>query len=758
MATDTTFKRVPLGGGGYVCADRISADGLTRTIKTDVSPGGYVWKNPNDLDATDATGTNPAFQWVPFFNEVSMVSENTSATGKLVLGNWGNGFGCHDILHAPSNPAVIYMLAPGLRGASADVNSYVFRSTDRGKTVTRRGFAGLGLGPADDSWRMWGPKSGVDPTNADHLIWTIPFGTDAGKLRRSTDGSATSAIISTFPASTTIPAATAFEWDPVNPGVAYAFRYGVALYKTTDYCANWSQVTGGPTTCRRMHVDKFGQVWVGAANAVGGLWRLDGTTWFNCPTPGGFALDQPATNPLSASKAANQVSACTDAGAVSHSYDNGATWTGVFGSSPTRVATDYPWLVDTDERYMTSGGLVYDTQVVSGFSRGRLWLYEGIGVWYTHPLTNSAQPTWTELIRGNDELIPECVIKPPGASRPCYMGGHDRAWFALNGNTSPTAQLIGRTGPNSLRHCYAYNGGDYAGQAPNQAAFAAQYPLGVFYNTDGGAGGYATVTECAAPFSSGDQTPHVAVSASGIANIVVVSVNNGVAKYTMNSGSSWATSVFSGGTPTSGYVISDKVTPGVFRYIDNTNGIWESTDGGANFSKIRAAISDQQYGKIKVRPDSSNELWWFWRWSNTGGATLASGSLHPYGNNGAGIIRRSTDSGANWTNMGGAGWLEIHDMGFGKAAPGQSFPALYATGARTGQTPGVYRSIDMASTWERLDGPYSETQVGMYDAMRLVTGDMGVYGDVWIGTAAMGLIKGSVAGAGGATFVPFTFN
>lgn len=227
----TTFTRVPLGGGGFVCDLRISADGLTRVHKTDVSLA-YIWKNPNDLTATDATGTDSNFRWVSAMTETSMAGDALFAQG-----NYGNGFGAHDIVFAPSDPTIIYFLGPGFENTT----SYLFKSTDRGNTFTRKAAAGL-LSPQGDLTRYWGPKAGVNPNNSQHVIWMVTFGADAGKLYQTTDGGDNIAAITTFPASSTSVFSqypTAFSWDPVNSGVAYAFRYGTGLYKSTDSGANW---------------------------------------------------------------------------------------------------------------------------------------------------------------------------------------------------------------------------------------------------------------------------------------------------------------------------------------------------------------------------------------------------------------------------------------------------------------------------------------------------------------------------------------
>jgi len=49
-----------------------------------------------------------------------------------------------------------------------------------------------------------------------------------------------------------------------------------------------------------------------------------------------------------------------------------------------------------------------------------------------------------------------------------------------------------------------------------------------------------------------------------------------------------------------------------------------------------------------------------------------------------------------------AGVDEIYAFGFGKGAPGHSYPAIYLAGTVNNQ-PGVFRSIDEARTWTRIN-------------------------------------------------------
>ncbi len=78
-------------------------------------------------------------------------------------------------------------------------------------------------------------------------------------------------------------------------------------------------------------------------------------------------------------------------------------------------------------------------------------------------------------------------------------------------------------------------------------------------------------------------------------------------------------------------------------------------------------------------------------------------------------------------------------LGFGKAAPGTSYQALYLIGTVKDVT-GVFRSSDKGATWVRVnDGAH---QWGNISGTGVVTGDPDTYGRVYVGTNGRGLQYG----------------
>jgi hypothetical protein len=82
---------------------------------------------------------------------------------------------------------------------------------------------------------------------------------------------------------------------------------------------------------------------------------------------------------------------------------------------------------------------------------------------------------------------------------------------------------------------------------------------------------------------------------------------------------------------------------------------------------------------------------------------------------------------------------EIHAFGFGKAAPGMSYPALYLVGTISGQA-GIFRSDDEAKTWVRINDDAHQ-----WGLVLQIAGDPRIYGRVYVGTHGRGIFYGDPA-------------
>jgi hypothetical protein len=98
----------------------------------------------------------------------------------------------------------------------------------------------------------------------------------------------------------------------------------------------------------------------------------------------------------------------------------------------------------------------------------------------------------------------------------------------------------------------------------------------------------------------------------------------------------------------------------------------------------------------------------------------------------------STNSGATFTPVPNVD--EADTIGFGKAASGQTYVALY-TSAKVAGVRGIYRSDDAGATWVRInDDQHQYAWTGA-----AITGDPRVYGRVYVSTNGRGILYGDPA-------------
>ena len=99
---------------------------------------------------------------------------------------------------------------------------------------------------------------------------------------------------------------------------------------------------------------------------------------------------------------------------------------------------------------------------------------------------------------------------------------------------------------------------------------------------------------------------------------------------------------------------------------------------------------------------------------------------------------RSKDGGANWSIVPHV--REVFSFGFGKSAPGQSYPAIYVYGWVDGVL-GIWRSDDEARTWNRISDGFP---LGVFARVKALEGDNNTYGTVYAGFDGAGFAYGKL--------------
>jgi hypothetical protein len=107
---------------------------------------------------------------------------------------------------------------------------------------------------------------------------------------------------------------------------------------------------------------------------------------------------------------------------------------------------------------------------------------------------------------------------------------------------------------------------------------------------------------------------------------------------------------------------------------------------------------------------------------------------------GSGLVR-STNSGASFSTV--AGVQQASFVAFGKAAAGQSYPAVFISGrANNASATGIYRSDNAGASWVRINDDQHQFGLG---SIHTFCADPRVYGRVYFGTEGRGIVYGAFA-------------
>jgi len=522
-------------------------------------------------------------------------------------------------------------------------------------------------------------------------------------------------------------------------------------------------------------MDTAGNLWVTDGNSSHNIFRLSRAgQWTTVATPsggtGGIAVDPGNPNRI-----------FIDAGDVlQRSLDGGQTWT-TLGSHYT-WSTSQPilWLNPSSFRpqgyYVSESGLYFD-------SNGNLWQPCGNnGIITTTPNdatnTSSNPPTWTSMAEGIEEMETAAVTIPPGGIP--VLGVADESEFSIPDPDTYTAQHY----PISTWANGGYGLGmsqdiAYAPNAPNfivapdvndetSQGYLPQFQY-ASYSNDGG----KTWTE----FPSVVNGTHpcilyggeIAVSARpsgqqneapGSDNIVWFPTNAGDPNaqfgqvpapfYSKDGGTTWTqTASFNSVSGATTYtecpsntsytflkvqmgdwlyilaehqLIADPLTPGTF-YLkttfgpngSNDGGFWKSTDGGVTWAETVGTTQVPNYthwGRMAANPNVSGDMWLVDGWQGA----AQHGLYH------------TADGGSSFTKS--PAFTYAWQLALGKAASGQSYPAIYVYGLLAGDPQwGIFQSVDGGNTFNRVSYyPY-----GIFDVPYDMAASWDVFGTVYVG-------------------------
>ncbi|HWT02697.1 MAG TPA: xyloglucanase [Pyrinomonadaceae bacterium] len=674
---------------------------------------------------------SPAGEWIPITDMIGMSDWHLTGIESLAVD--------------PSRPNRVY-LAAGIYTNPRVREGAVLRSEDGGRTWRRTDMP-FKMG-GNEAGRANGERLAVDPNDGDVLF----FGSRRDGLWRSADRGATWKKVESFPSNfehgVDIGESGPVPYERQAVGIVFVqfdarggtrgqptqtIYLGVStpdtsLYRSTDGGKSWAHVHDQPEGLRPNHAAlasdgmlylTYGREPGPNTMTDGAVWRYDTrkNIWANI-TPikpgagdrfgyGGVSVDARRPRTLVVVTFARW-----DRGdEIFRSTDGGEHWTAV-GPKAVRTAHDARWLY-WHRAEPSATGWMGDVEI-DPFDSDRVLYVTGQGVWESNDVTaadRGKRTHWAFSSRGLEETVALDLISPPAGAHLVSgvgdIGGfrHDRL------DVSPPEGMFSNpifANTESL---------DFAERDPSFIVRTGTSQHGRergqrrgAYSLDG--------AKSWTPFAAepdGDGAGTVAVSADG--RTIVWTPRGGVAHYSRDRGATWRQAA---GLSTRMPVVSDRVNPNKFYAYDLRRGqVYASTDGGETFS-VRAGNLPAGYVTLRAAPGFEGELW----------LSSGSGARHTAGSG----LYRSTDSGQSFVRV--KSIAEVYALGFGKAAPGRRYPAVYVAG-KVGTVQGLFRSDDTGQTWTRINDDRHQ-----FGQINVITGDPRIYGRVYIGTGGRGILYG----------------
>jgi photosystem II stability/assembly factor-like uncharacterized protein len=604
-------------------------------------------------------------------------------------------------------------------------NGEVLRSSNQGRTWQT---ATLPF-PLDsnENGRDMGERLAVDPDNDNILYLASP----GNGLWRSADGGRTWHQVTSFPVTST-PDDVGLSFVTFDPGTKNIFvgdATGTDLYESTDNGATWHLISNEPTGMMPQHgvMASNGIFYVDYANQPGpngmtdgSVWKLDTHTgtWTDITpeVPGadgnpsfgyaGLAVDP--SHPDTVMVATNDRWYPVDT--IYRSTNGGTTWEDV-GANATLDISSSPYLAwgatpkfgwwiasiaidpfDSDHAIFGTGATVFGTRDLTAADSGQSTTW------------SSAAAKGIEETAVQDLLVPEAgpckLISAVGD-----LGGFCHTSLDQSPSTGMIEPILS-TGTSLAE----------AGEKPLDVAMVGW--SGGDFSTDGG----ATWTAMTLPSGEPDGAGTIALSADGTAMVWTPEDESyapepGTPAYSTDDGVTWQAVT---GLPAGVMAVADPVNAKVFYAFDETTGtLYTSSDGGVSFTVTTTGLPE---GTGAEQTNSLPQIHTVF--GRTGDLWLTGGDD---------LLYHSTDGGKTWNQV--TSVTAVATLGFGKAAPGASYPAIYLSGLVHG-VQGIFRSTDEGKTWVKIN------QENYAWTGQTITGDPHVFGRVYLGTNGRGILAG----------------
>ncbi|MYM98701.1 carbohydrate-binding protein [Duganella vulcania] len=722
-----SWNNVKIGGSGYV-PGIIAHPGQQGLFYARTDVGGAYRYNAS-------TKT-----WTPLNDWISSAQFNMSGIDSIAVD--------------PRDPNKLYLVG-GIYYSGGNATLMISNNQGNTFTLVPLGFTAGG----NERGRQVGERLMVDPNQGSVLFYGT--GNYAGSassngLWKSSNGGANWSRVSGFPALSSDGTGAGISFVAFHKGsgsagqatpvlfaginTKTAEQTGSKLYKSTDGGNNWSPVWGGPGGLQpqRGQIGPDGNLyitfaaWTSSTDGNGKVWEHYGpdgltkgqvwkydiannqwayiTPWSSNNTNGeyswgfsGLSVDPSHPGRLMV----NTIDRYDSQGETAYvSNDGGAHWTDLVANA-TFDSSAAPWNTVYGPIHNLGN---WSASVLDPFNTSHAFVTSGGGIMESNNLT-AANPAWAYGENGIEETVLNALISPPpnqyGAT-PLISGGGDVCGFVHNSvTTAPSQPFSNPTCNNVTGMDYAKTNSTFVVRVGNDAYGAVKHYGAISWN-----GGYSW-----SAFNSNgtavDGGGYVAVNADG--SSILWAPKDAPPAYSNNNAYSWNS--LSGVLPNNVRIVADGYNANLFYAYDrNVGTFYASSDKGATWAATNAGLI--AWGDQLAAPaGQGGDVW-----------------LVTY----TGLYHTTTSGWGAWVKAPGV--TQAGALGFGKAAAGASYPAMYMEGTANGVW-GIHRSTDGGNTWVRIN----DDQHQWYGTNHVITGDPKTFGTVYIGTNGRGILYGTSA-------------
>jgi xyloglucan-specific exo-beta-1,4-glucanase len=633
---------------------------------------------------------------------------------------------------APSNPNILYAATGAYtktdeKGATPGT---LLKSSDRGNTWEILNLK-LPMG-GNEPWRWAGERIAVDPNNSN----VVYFGSRLDGLWRSANGGkewsqVNPSIVPLGEPHPEVPQQAGVTYVAFDPSsgtvdgksqVIYAGVSGKGIYRTTDAGTTWQLLSGGPATelvpqqgVVTSKGELFATFYKQEKDPRGAVWKFNKAGWQDITPEKGKNYSAVAVDPNKPNTIFTVTYPMTP-NTIYRSDNGGANWI-TLKNTLDKLSWWPNWSLWT-----LTGGIA-----VSPFHPGQVWLTNGIGILKTEDGYGKTVK-WSATINGIEETVTfDAISTPNGASLISAIADFDGfrhdSLDAFPLHTHGNGAFVTTT---SLA---------YSSENPNfvVSVGASHHDPKVMR-----AGFSRDNARTWQNFPSIEKKTHpddlvfgnVAVSATNTQNIVWQPSNGKPPYCTKDGGITWQQINFFKQKEIGSNIhthlwnrqqalAADSIQGGTFYIYHHEKGLLLRTDNGGETWQIAneslpAGVWDG--ANVKTAPGMAGEVW----------VSLKEKGLY-----------RSSNFGKDFTKSQNLDEAQV--LGFGKAAPGRSNPTVFIQGKVKGQ-PGVFRSTDLGATWVKI----ADYPKGYFGVPSVLTGDMNIFGRVFLGTSGNGFIYGQL--------------